>query len=858
MTLDPEMEDFNQGINVPLDLHEALKSVLDSSHPLDADADFDPVEYLNSRFPDSNSLGGLHEYSTGLQNELECLDAEILNGIRVHAQAAQRSFLELEATKEAISELATRIVSIRDRAEESEKTVKTVSRDIVSLDTAKKNVSATINTLKKLVMMVNACEQLAELGGTREYAQTPALVLSIKDLEGSFDDIKHLPRVEELLKHKERVFTDLRLQITEDFDLRVFLSCPTLPNSSEGPRIISSKEEVERIDFAGAAQAVDALGHEVRMEIINRYCLLMMDDYKKQFAPSGPLASLEHYDKRFQWLTKGLKEFTDKHVNLFPQEWVVNGELCMHFCHETRQHFLEVLSSISAVPARISSSSPTGQSSPNADTPDLMITVLIKCLELENDMQRRFDKLRKKLHVAANDHHLQFKGVITSCFDQYLGLWVVYEERRLASTIHSVKSSAVKSDELMGTSVQVDSGEPSKRVNSGGDSVDNDPPLIFVSAVNLFASMRALLERCRQVDTAKTMADLFGVFRRTIASYVDSVIKTRLPAHKQIHSANEETLVMLCALIGSCDYCLKMTPHLHKNCLSVLDKSFDISVYREIEELADMRDMCQDTLMSCVTGCSEMRGAVSAISHMDWWNCESASGISVHVHRIQASLEKSLNVIGKKLSEPRFKALIELIGHKLISQVNETVYSSKPIGEIGAQQLLVDIGQIRNILLETPTRVFPDRKPQTTYVDLVNGGLHRLECSLKALASPACGDKQSLRTMLDSLDPQLSQSGPGSLEKEVDRLLSLRKGPTNSSTLHAKASMSSLLGGSLESHLVGDKSPTGKANESSKDMSSPSVPSAASTSSRNIKPDLRADITKLKNKFFGGPGHSNQ
>ena len=841
-------------VDIPSELDRAIRDILKSDHPLDQDENFNVVEFVNKRFPDADSLDGVSEYARALRDEMRCLDEEIFNVIRGHASAAKKGKGDLDLAREAIAELSTRVVSIRDRAEESERTVKTVSRDIMLLDTAKKNVGLTVTTLKRLVMMVNACEQLAELAGSREYAQTPALIMSIKDLESAFDPIAHIPRIDELIKHKNRIFTDLKLQIMEDFDLRILLTFPeaAAPDNNSGPRIMSSKEDIEKIDFNGAAQAVDALGDDVRHEIVNKYCLLVMNEYTRLFAgPSGAYVGLEFYDKRFQWLTKALKDFTDKHGNLVPVEWIVNGELCMHFCHETRQHFIDILSSpTTPAPSRAgSAASLTGPLPTVADPADLMVTVLIKCVELENDMQRRFDKVRSKLGLSAKDH-FQFKGVITSCFDVYLNKWVQYQERQLVDMVHTIKAGGSKGDELMGDSVQLEKIEGAdKRPQSGGDSMDSDPPMVYTSSVTVFASMRSALQRCRQFNSGEVMADLFQVFRRTIALYVDSVLKGRLPTGKQVSAANDDALSVACAVIGSLDYCLKMTPHLHKNCMSLLDRSFDVSVSAEIEKLAEARELAQDAVVSCVVG-GETRTAIVSISHLDWWNCAFASGVSAHVGRMKAALDKSIRILAKAIAESHYRAVIELVASKLINQLSESVYSAKPISDIGAQQLLVDLGEIKSILLDLPGQVCPGRKIQQTYTELVHRGLHRLECSLKALSSPACGDKQSLRTMLDSLDPELAQSAPAALEKEVDRILALRKGPTNSATMHAMAPVTAMFGSNLDSHFI-DRSPSQRYATNNEPESS-STGAAGTTSQRGNKPDLKADLTKLGASFMKG------
>ena len=854
MTVDEKLS-----VNLHGALDAAIRELTPSDHPLDRDTDFDVVAFINSKFPGADSLDDIQQYSRILREELSALDEEIHDLVHEHASNARKGREDLLLARDAINELQERAVAIRDRAEESEKTVKTVSRDIMLLDTAKKNVELTVTTLKRLVMMVNACEQLVELAGSREYGQTPALVSSIKDLEGAFDDIKHIPRVDELLKHKARIFNDLKLQIMEDFDLRILVSTPDLqPDATAGPRIMSSKEDVVKIDIAGAAQAADALGDEVRGEIISKYCLLILEEYKKQFSPpSGVHASMEHYEKRLQWLTRALKDFTDRHGNIFPVEWIVNGELCMHYCHETRQHFIDILSS----PAfgKPAAAVPPGQPvEPVLHPAELMVAVLIKFIELENDMQRRFDKLRKKLGLPERDH-LHFQGVITSCFEPYLSTWVSHEDKQLGELVAGYKAAGAQGDALMGVSVQPEGeGAGGNRGLNSGESVDTDPPLVYTSAVSLFARMRTSLQKCRQINTGAVMASLFSVFKKNVMMYIDTVLAARLPTGKQIAAAYEDSISIACAVVGSLDYCLKMTPHLHKNCAALLAAGMDVSVSGEIHKLADTRELAQESLVLCVLG-GEIRAALQVVGHLDWWNCESASGVSAHIVRLRPALEKAVRIIGKALAETHYRSAIEQVAAKLISQVGDFIASAKPISETGAQQLLVDIGEIKAQLLDVPVTACPARRLTQSYSDLVNRSFHRLETTLKALSSPASSDRDALRAMLDALDPELAQTNPTALDKEVDRILALRKGPTSSATLHAVSPMSSLFSSSLSHHDLGAI----EAASSSQRTATETAASSATTKSgtRIGKPDLKAEMNRLgasimKSKIFGaGSSH---
>ena len=78
--------------------------------------------------------------------------------------------------KSAIHDLVGRIARIQQEAAQSEALVTELCRDIQSLDTAKRNLTATITALKRLVMLVMALEQLRTFAAGRAYGEAGALI----------------------------------------------------------------------------------------------------------------------------------------------------------------------------------------------------------------------------------------------------------------------------------------------------------------------------------------------------------------------------------------------------------------------------------------------------------------------------------------------------------------------------------------------------------------------------------------------------------------------------------------------------------------------------------------------------------
>ena len=94
--------------------------------------------------------------TTGCLLQVQRVDAEILEAVRVQSSSGARAREELAGARAAIEDLFARIHEIQRKAEQSELMVQEICRDIKKLDYAKKHLTATITALRRLSMLVNA------------------------------------------------------------------------------------------------------------------------------------------------------------------------------------------------------------------------------------------------------------------------------------------------------------------------------------------------------------------------------------------------------------------------------------------------------------------------------------------------------------------------------------------------------------------------------------------------------------------------------------------------------------------------------------------------------------------------------
>merc|ERR1719310_1636749 len=114
------------------------------------------------------------------------LDEEVLRTVRQQTSAGSSARKDLENAKASVAELFLKVRDIKGKAERSEQMVHEICRDIKSLDYAKRHLTATITSLKRLQMLVTATEQLSFMTRERRYTEAANLLHAVNELLSDF------------------------------------------------------------------------------------------------------------------------------------------------------------------------------------------------------------------------------------------------------------------------------------------------------------------------------------------------------------------------------------------------------------------------------------------------------------------------------------------------------------------------------------------------------------------------------------------------------------------------------------------------------------------------------------------------
>lgn len=362
---------------------KALNELLPTSDPFDQ-PHFDPIQFINEKFPTEESLSELDNYLIRLKKNITTMDEEIINTVRKQSMTGNQAEKDLIEAKIAIKGLFEKIKEIKKKAEQSEGMVVEITRDIKALDYGKKNISNTINAITKLQLMENVIEQLKNLSEKQIYTKVSDLLKVIQDLEIFFKPYFDIPKIKENFLLYENIKINFKKSLIQDF------------------KNLDENQTFRKDNLNSACLLVDSLGESFRKEIIQNYCKQQMDYYKEKYpALKG---DLENVINRFTFLRNKLNEMKNQFGDSIPSYWNLPQELTVEYFLCTRELFLKMLKDI------------------NAST---LYRSLKDTIRFENEMTTRFSSTKNYNYV----------GLLSKCYEDYMGVYLEDQDQKMGQTL---------------------------------------------------------------------------------------------------------------------------------------------------------------------------------------------------------------------------------------------------------------------------------------------------------------------------------------------------------------------------------------------------------------------------------------
>ena len=249
-----------------------------------------------------------------------------------------------------------------------------MTRNISKLDTAKRNLTESLNALARLQMFISSLDAAEALKGTHQYIKASHSMAAVMQLSRFFDKYKDIenapllspphPQIQVLLHRVEELRDAFCTSIFTDFDqiedlIYTFDEASNHPitedmlDSLEADDQAYDDAQVTRPRLQAACYVIDAMGAATRERLVKSFCVSQLRNYEQLFRPESAGEGLEQVERRYHWFWRCLSEwacgrgvsrsYEAKYRCLFPFAWHVEAALLQAFCERTREHLQTVL-----------------------------------------------------------------------------------------------------------------------------------------------------------------------------------------------------------------------------------------------------------------------------------------------------------------------------------------------------------------------------------------------------------------------------------------------------------------------------------------------------------------------------------
>ncbi|KAI0066196.1 hypothetical protein BV25DRAFT_1988653 [Artomyces pyxidatus] len=690
---------------LPHELIVSIQRVLDlhpgpDADPLDQLSDeFNPIDALNTYFPDEASLGHLDAVQTqlaadelSLLHEIDALQDEL---------KLQQDPGKMQIIQEMISDLLGQMSRIREKATESEAIVRNITKDIQVLDLAKKNLILSMTTLKRLQMLVNALSQLEDYVKDKKYAEITQSLSAVKQISASFKPYTSVPRIAQLWKRIQELQGEIRTVIEAEFDA-YYLQTTSAPKSAT---------------ITAACGTADILGVDVRAALVARYVAILLAEYRRVFRLTDEAGQLDNISRRFAWFRRVLSTHEGGLGRAFLPEWQVGWWLVGGFVDVTRGDMTALLSKAGK---------------------DLTVAVLLDTLQQTKDfelsMAKKFASPLEDILKATSTTPTRPVQSISTAFEPHMGVYVQAQDRTISDMLapHRGPRSRASLDTNQ-------SHAPSEEEEHGAAAV-------LPSSTELFYLYGQTLEGCSMLSTGKPLFDLLEVFKKWLRVYAEEILVASIRRQQPQARRSTDTRYDLnemknaCLVINTADYCQTTAQEIDDSQFQ-LEEKVRQRVAPEFKERVSVQTEC-DLFISVASAAivvllreleSACDPALTMLTRTSWATHEDVSGQSPFVGDLVRALDNVAEAVLPLVESKKYlRNFFDKAASLTLARFTHALVRSHPLRENGAEQLLIDLSTLKACLLRLPgeAHITPG------YTRSISKSAQRLEALLKVIVTP--------------------------------------------------------------------------------------------------------------------------
>ena len=670
----------NAQIEITPEFYQLLKQYTGSVDPLE-DPNFDVAAYLNEKFPDFKSLEGLSPLIEKFEKEIGELDEEIDTLMCERATYNDELKNYMQELNNDVGKIIQLISNIKQNTDTNETTVKLICNDIKNLDNARNNITVTISSLTKLIMLITGIEKLESFVKEKQYKEAANAIAASNDIMEYFKEYRHVTQVNSLYQKKDALCNSLLNTICDELKNDIGL----LPANSDR--------------LYDACLAINAIGDRAIGEIKTWFTQYKLAPYEKMFDPKIENAiEFKETEKRFDWIKKSLKEYDKLYDDVFPPSWGFKCQLCQEFCRITKLQLNEILMMnvegvknieveilVKVLNTTISfekslneyliSEYPfTEENKKNNNFLDMNI--------VEQIQNKYFDKKEKNPNRKDPNSKPRYRlfrviGIISESFEPYMNSYVTNEEKKIKDIIINL----VQNDRIEGK--------------------------LYVSSLYLFNNIKQAMSRCLTFSKSKTFYDLSIKFKDIFLFYIDKILNQKFNLNFYSNEINKNKnlksndFTPICYLINTCDYCITTIGALTSSVQEKIEEKYqnNISYDDIVSKFREIYKKCFDLLSTDLKNSVEQQ-LLYGIVKKNWvLGTSGGNDTNAFVIGISKILNEEFNFIKNILQEEFLCHYLNVVPKIICESLINYLYKIRKIDEYGAQEIYTNIGELKNIIL---------------------------------------------------------------------------------------------------------------------------------------------------------------
>ncbi|KAG6335695.1 hypothetical protein ID866_3401 [Astraeus odoratus] len=270
---------------------------------------------------------------------------------------------------------------------------------------------------------------------------------------------------------------------------------------------------------------------------------------------------------------------------------------------------------------------------------------------------------------------------------------------------------------------------PRASVSADGD--EEPAPIVMPSSTELFYVYAQSLDHCAKLSAGQALFDLYGIQKKWLKIYAG-------PPQNQVRKSvdtrfDASDLQQACLVINTADYCLKTASELEDKIKEKVSEKFKEKVTLQAE-----RDLFVSVISGAInwqlreleTACD---GGFLSLSRVNWSMMNQVTGHSSYVDDLTKAIEQVVELLQPLIEQKKYlRNFLDKACSLILTRFTNAVVKSRPLKEIGAEQLLIDLGVVKSCLLKLPGEALAS----SGYTRSLTKITARLEALLKVTVTP--------------------------------------------------------------------------------------------------------------------------